>query len=401
MTESELKHFVEQQRQIIGLELQTILYNEKALQLKFANRDRQVWMSFSLKPGVPYFFFSEDPQFFISLLKKPLALFLKIHFLGKKLTGLIHRSDLGRVVELQFSDEQRIILSFIPGRANIEAHAGKKSVFASRPKEIGSRDGYGRPHDSHRDISYFANLWGKQNQRLNQEVPKDLSQTIAKKQNGLAKMVNKLNELENSPWTKLGEWLKVHNDLENMPIEWNEHYNKRQNRTWNIENSFVQAKKNHAKIAGTQGRIAELEVEIAALQRGETAPRKPAKDKSLLAQAELRGKTVELGVGRLFIGKSGADNLKLLRKAKPWYLWLHIKDYPGAHGILEKQKSTKDLNRADLENAAIAIIKQSLPKGQSGSFSVIYTECRYVRPIKGASSGQVTYSHEKVLAVRV
>ena len=93
-------------------------------------------------------------------------------------------------------------------------------------------------------------------------------------------------------------------------------------------------------------------------------------------------------------------NLKLLRKAKAWYLWLHIKDFPGAHGIIEKNKTEK-VDQATLAHAAREVVKQSVSGHQDEDFDVIYAECRYVRPIKGGKSGQVTFTHEKVLRVKV
>ena len=95
-----------------------------------------------------------------------------------------------------------------------------------------------------------------------------------------------------------------------------------------------------------------------------------------------RGKTVVLPEGRVFVGKSGAENLKLLRRAKAWFLWIHIKDYPGAYGIIERNKNKK-VSAESMKIAALAVVRQSLPKGQKGKFDVIYAECRYVRPSRG------------------
>lgn len=405
MTEFEIEALVKNHQNLLGLELQICLYNGHTLQLKFANRNDLCWMTFSFKPGVPFFFFSKGNQDAIPNLKKPLNLFIRSHFIGRKLKQYIWRKDLGRVLELQFEGNATLSLLFIliPGRVNIEARAAEKTVYALKPKAIVTREmpPIGFIRSDVRTNSFFAEVWENQRQKEKKETPKSEKLSIIKKQNGLRKMREKLEEQTKDFWSELGEWLKTSGRQNEIPEKWKRFYDSRKSLSWNIEYCFQEAKKNQAKILGTQQRIRRLETEIATMQRGGKAGKEPTKGFSLLAQADLRGKTIDLPAGRLFIGKSGTDNLKLLRKAKPWYLWLHIRDYPGAYGILEKQRSLKELDRESLEKAAIAVIKQSLPKSKTGKFDLIYAECRYVRPIKGANSGQVTYSHEKVLTVRV
>jgi len=223
-------------------------------------------------------------------------------------------------------------------------------------------------------------------------------------------MQEKLKISEDNIWLKAGLWLKENLDYETIPKEFKDIIDPSQSHSRNIKTCFEKAKKNKAKITGTLHRVQQLQAEIEVLENQLAHPEKlskkttPAKStlKSLHKISDSQGRTHEWGAFRLYIGRSGADNLRLLRKAKSWYLWLHIKDYPGAHGILERPRGP--LESVELEvikKAALAVIKQSVTSDKSGVFDVIYAECRYVRPVKGAKAGQVTLSHEKVISVRI
>jgi len=122
---------------------------------------------------------------------------------------------------------------------------------------------------------------------------------------------------------------------------------------------------------------------------------------SLLKESSAKGRTIEiLGGLRLYVGKSGADNIKLLREARPWYFWLHIRDEPGAHAILHRNKN-QNVTDAQLHLAAHHLIhktygeKSAQHRGQK--IPVLVTECRFVRPIKGDRLGRVTFSDERTL----
>lgn len=405
MTEPELDQSLVNMQPLLGCRLRQFRYNEKVLQLQFVTESQSCWLTFSMKPGTPYIFSTEQRIHLVKNVKKPMALFLKTHFLDRQLSEIYRDQEKGRWVVLKFESQQgltEIHLSLIPGRINIEAVVGDKVVYAFKPSEL-------KPHSDQnfqathplRDHSFFYQQWLKRNEVLKKSAPVASSnKDLKKKRQGLEKMQSHLKSLQASSWQMAGEFLKESQNIESALKQWPEQIDGDQSLAWNIENCFSHVKKNQTKILGTEQRIEELKAEIAALEKGEALVKKPVKTQNLLYEADLRGKTVSLPEGRLFVGKSGAENLKLLRKAKPWYFWLHIKDYPGAYGILERNKGQK-VSSQSLQKAAVAVIDQSLPKGQKGLFDVIYAECRYVRPIKGAKSGQVTYSHEKVLTIKV
>jgi predicted ribosome quality control (RQC) complex YloA/Tae2 family protein len=94
------------------------------------------------------------------------------------------------------------------------------------------------------------------------------------------------------------------------------------------------------------------------------------------------------------VGRSSRDNLALLRKARAWDFWLHLKDVPSAHAILQREKN-QHLKDQDLNKAGKWLVEQSFrlkkEKYQGQRFEVVFAECRYVRPIKGDKVGRVTY----------
>ncbi len=406
MTEPEIDAVIQQHQSLLGAELTQIVYSEKALQLQLKREGRCTWLTFSMKPGVPYLFLTDNRIFLQKTMKKPVGLFLKTHFMGRSLSRIQRLTELGRVVTLEFTadDPCQLHFSLVTGRVNIEVQYGDKKVSAFKPKPLAAKPNtadWSANERSLRDSEFFEQAWREQNSSSSASAPVDQQKALKKKRQGLKKMQAKLSELDDDRWRRCGEWLKTQQSLEDPPSEFVDLLDSQQSLSWNVENCFQHSKKNTLKRAGTEQRVSDLKKEIEDLESSpkRSVPKKP-QAANLLAQADLKGKTHQLAEGKVYVGKSGADNLKLLRKAKPWYLWLHIKDYPGAYGILERNKSAKVSNKS-LQEAGRAVVRQSLPQSASGLFEVLYTECRYVRPIKGAKSGQVTYSHEKVITVRI
>ena len=102
------------------------------------------------------------------------------------------------------------------------------------------------------------------------------------------------------------------------------------------------------------------------------------------------------------IGKSAQDNLQILRKARAWDLWLHLKDFPSAHAVIfrEKKQSVQD---EDLRQVASWLVRLSLSQKlivEGSVFEALCTECRFVKPIKG-HPGLVNYQNERTFKFRV
>ncbi len=169
---------------------------------------------------------------------------------------------------------------------------------------------------------------------------------------------------------------------------------------WNMENCFVKAKQVFQKKVGAQERLEELQLEIQKLEKSRYQEK--SKDGQglvdLMKKTEARGRKLQLDSGAIaYCGKSAADNLALLRQAKAWDYWLHLKDYPGAHAIIHRHRD-QTIGENEILEVAQWVAKESLSSkslsvGQK--LAVVMVETRFVRPIKGDKLGRVTYHSEK------
>ena len=101
------------------------------------------------------------------------------------------------------------------------------------------------------------------------------------------------------------------------------------------------------------------------------------------------------------MGKSAADNMKLLKQSKPHDLWLHLKDYPSAHAIVHLQKN-QSLSDSDLRKVGKWLLSEGLSKSQAemgGKYGVVVVECRHVKPLKGDKMGRVTYHNAREILI--
>lgn len=357
---------------------------------------------FVLNSRTPFFYVCKSLKSIGKNLKKPLSLFLETHFKHAEITQIKRQELSGRVLIIEFKHQKTIEWILIPSQVNVTAISGGKKVSLHKPKVLPPLPQSLSKIEprSNADFEQIAESLVKKEPALKTE---NREKNLLKKRHGLIKMQEHLSSLLSEPWAELGEWLKAHPDEDHIPDKLLSCWNSSESRSWNIENCFLRSKKNQIKMKGTAQRIFELEHEITELESKElSSPRKTERSssQSLLREADGQGRTLSIEGLPFYIGRSGADNLKLLRKAKPWYLWFHIKDYPGAHGILSLQRKDNP-SLALLERAAKALINQSVRGDKSGVFPVLVAECRYVRPVKGAKAGQVTVSHERVVSVRV
>jgi hypothetical protein len=74
-TESDLDQLLSDLNKLKNFELRQFRYNEKALQLQWALGEDFVWLTFSMKPGAAYVFYSRKRVPLVRNLKKPLPLF--------------------------------------------------------------------------------------------------------------------------------------------------------------------------------------------------------------------------------------------------------------------------------------------------------------------------------------
>lgn len=99
----------------------------------------------------------------------------------------------------------------------------------------------------------------------------------------------------------------------------------------------------------------------------------------------------------ILVGRNSRQNHEVtFRRAAPDDLWLHARGVPGAHVIVKT--GGREVPEATLRQAAQLAATYSQARG-STHVDVAYTERRYVRSIKGAGPGLVTYTQEKTIRV--
>ncbi len=124
-------------------------------------------------------------------------------------------------------------------------------------------------------------------------------------------------------------------------------------------------------------------------QPGKKGPRKP-KRKQPQAFRTTRGDTV-------YVGHSGSENETVTFEiGGPEDVWLHARGVPGGHVLVRWADGEED----DVLEKAASVAAWYSSGRASTSVEVDATQRRYVRKIKGAGPGMVTYRNERTLNVR-
>jgi predicted ribosome quality control (RQC) complex YloA/Tae2 family protein len=96
----------------------------------------------------------------------------------------------------------------------------------------------------------------------------------------------------------------------------------------------------------------------------------------------------------ILVGRSAGQNEEVtFRLARPDDLWLHARDTPGAHVVIQREGDVPD--RTLQEAAGLAVYFS--PARASTVAEVIVTERRYVKKVAGGPPGLVTYRNERAI----
>lgn len=410
----ELKNFGQWlQSEMEGAQLQDLWTNGQLLVLQFY-KFKERYLLIDTKQQSPLVFYSEKaPR--IDKAPKPLVLFLNSH--GKNLRWKLCEVPVekGRVLEVELSGGDRsckIEIQLIPKSFNFIVEAEGKKVAWEKPRELPVSKAPANSEDLNVDWKAFGAEWfRKKFQNHSSEKPKNHAEALLdprlkaleKKKKALAAIEQQLATDSSAGWRQLGELLKI---SESIPAEFQKFYNPQKSRSWNLENAFSQAKHLQKKRFGTEERRNLLKKEILGLEQSiknePNAIPKPSnrpQASRLLEKTQSKGRRLQMEDGvEAVMGKSAADNLAILRQARAWDLWLHLKDYPGSHAIILRPRQ-KEVALAIIEKVSEWLIRESLgsQKIQWGvKYDVVVVECRHVRPIKGDRLGRVTYHHPQV-----
>jgi predicted ribosome quality control (RQC) complex YloA/Tae2 family protein len=436
LSSSEVALIAQKLQALVGAQLQecaqTSLNHDTEFGLAFYHNGSVLWLWVALRPSASVVLRCHDkpPG---KKLQRPLTLFLRSRFLGRRLAKVSVLTEGERVLVFSFfrgKDEDdaspcEIEVRLLPHGQNVIARDGERAVSELKPKnlplagppsEIGA--GVGAGVGQMRSWEQIEEQWRALNQPLASAaaaavVPvmsageREWRKELEKKVKILQRLEEEIKTKSSSDFSELGEWLKVHGTL-GVPEKWRHLINIDKALSWNIEESFRRAKENARKLSGTRTRFAVVTKELEDLKKkgaGAVPSRTPQKRReNLLVRGEARGRRFQVADDlEAFVGKSAEDNLRILRKAQPFDYWMHLRERPGSHAILRR---TRGRVVSDLEflKVGVWVAEQSLKKRASElkgeRYDLLIVECRFVRPIKGDKLGRVHYTHDRVLTIR-
>lgn len=384
MNSSEVQRFVEEAKPFAGARLQDVQSTDRMLALGLYHDQVLYWWIIDLKPALPLILISTELPKFLKNKTTPLQLFLKAHFVGHRLRNIKTHESADRVLVLEFPD--RVIeVRLFPHGQNVIARTYDKTLSWSKVERLKNLPLNADIKYSVRSNHELAEEWLSSMQaRSEKSEAQDLQKIIAKKTSALEEMQKNIDSDEHEQLYTKGVSLQSKGQIKEAQL------------------AFEKAKKIALKKEGAIERVHKLKLEIALLEKGEV-PKKIASSK-IIEKSEAKARRILIAEKyELLIGKSGADNLKLLRRANSHDYWLHLKDYPGAHGILHRNKM-KEISDSDLREALKRFVKESMSSKASfkegDPVDVVICECRFVRPIKGDKLGRVSYKNERVICIR-
>lgn len=417
-TVSELNNVVGALKPLIGLRLQEVQTSSQDVVLGFYSPAGVLWLWIDLNAIspclLPWTALPLRPQ----AQKAPLGLFLRAHFVDKLLRAIHVSTEHGRLVHLEFGKEggsTQLELRLFPHGRNLLAHADGKHIAWQKPQDMGAATEYHFQEREPRGLDQLREEWiaqktgSKSVEKKSGNAKVQLGKDIEKKNKALEKVREELQRKQDLPWKLVGDWLKTHQSVA-VPKDWEPFVDKRRKLAWNIENCFSKAREVEGKIFGTEKRIHTLIEEIAKCEERLKSPLRdvaapPNRARPSLAQIEAQGRTLKLTEDlTAVLGKSAIDNMKILRKARAWDLWFHLKDYPSSHAVLFRNKNVKVTDKVLFEVAAWFVRNHLGPKAAQHAgekFDIVVAECRHVKPIKGDKIGRVTFHDERVLIYKL
>lgn len=401
---------------ILGTQLQDFSIQGKEILLIFY-ANRSFILRLSLK--TPPVFFLEDEKFKLEKKteKVPLALFLSKHFLRKKVVSVKYLEEWGRKFEIHLADENKnsfiIDVILIPGFQNIglfvEGEGKHKQIYLNKPRELSEYT----TQDMKPEISEFRSLDSIREEWYGDLKPVhfaedawklEIRKKIKKKSEAIEKIKQQSteNEVIIERLYQIGEQLKFQPVSQLSPEDqgW---LLKTQSKSIDREQIFKKAKVLAEKKEGIRARIEILHEEIKTLTQSlELGPPRPKHKISLAGKEEVDTRKYEVSpVLSVYMGKNAKDNVQLLKNSHPWEVWFHLKDYPSAYAITRKNKATP-VGHADLIKMAVWFAKECFKNHKEKApahIEVIYTECRFVKLLKGDKLGRVSHTNTKTLRV--
>lgn len=389
---------------LLSAQLQDLWTDGETLVFQFY-RQGEIYVVISLAPAAPLLWIQKDRPS-VKKSPKPVSLFLSSHARNLVLRDLHVVLAKGRSLLLSLSARDKsceVEVELIPKNPNLSVSAEGKKIWWNKPKDL--------PPPILPEIVPVERDWEEwcrevqagRDRRPATSSSKEISsvdRALAKKQKALEALSEQVASKESERYRRMGEDLKGSVEIR---AEWRDLYDSSSTPAENRERAFQKAKEIERKRQGTLERIEVLKKEIEKLRRDQErgvapAPPTPSLAAKLMKKSDAQGRKLTIDGFEAVIGKSGADNLAILRQARAWDLWIHLKDEPGAHAILFRNRD-QDVPPAVIQRVAEWVWSESRGKKSpipGGKYEVLAVECRFVKPIKGDRLGRVTYRNPQV-----
>lgn len=393
-------------QELVGSQLQNVFYENQRLLFEFY-KQQTLWLVAGVVGNKPYvLLLPKSHQWKVQKRSTPIQLFLSAHAKNQRVESIALPLAGERKLTLRLHSGQ-IDFDLVPGYFNVTAYFAGKVLHLFKPKELPSRNQVENistdpDQDFILDMEWSLAQWSQ----LELNTPKQGSlntrpQGQVKIEQALQKVKKTWGQIQKDRTSKQSDLEVLRQRAQRLQVQARSKLDFEE-----LALIYEKIKAIQAKLQRSELRQQEIDAQIKDLvtrmEEGESwLPAPKAKASERLYKAKVQARLFEVDGFAYAIGKSGADNLKLLRSASAWDYWLHQKQGPGAHLILYRQKN-QVIPPETLRKVAYQLIEHEL-RGKSsshGDFEVVCTEARFVRPIKGASPGLVRYSQEISFVVR-
>ncbi len=411
-----------------GAQLQRVRTSKQLLIMSFHNRGETWSLVFDTLAVAPQFLLVPEEVEVPESKPNPVGLFLKAHGVGRRGTAVRRVASLGRVMEVRLGAEAPTVLTFVvvPHAVNVLVSAVRdgveKTISWAKPQPLPS-DAPQPPlagTDTQEEVlspeerasRWLSRMRSPSRTTSRQNGPKSIAHEKVALEKKLHLANEDLSRLTEARWLEAGEWLKGQGEVPiEVPDEWTKWIKKDLSFAENLKACFESYRNNLRKVERCKTRIEELRLRLDKMNaldesNSENVVSKPlAPMKFVETQTDKgpRARRVDIAEDLiLYVGKSAEDNLALLRKAQPWDLWFHLREFVGAYGIVRRSRG-RELSPLEQQEAALHVAHQSLSARRNLSvgdrFDVVMAECRKVKPVKGRV-GLVTYHDEKVIRIQ-
>ncbi len=413
----EVQQICTELNKLTGTQLQRVSSDEHKIYLLFWDGEKSyVWIiDLNTKSPMILPFDGSVPR---RNIKKPWVSFLDMHFSGSILVGAQPESEGERslVLSLKSVDkgEQKIIVNLFPKGVNLILKSENKQVSKFKVKDFPPVEelpaGLNARAINELVIEYNSKAASKVKnslspQQLHEKEVRKIEKAIKKITEDLERKNIKIIELK-----KLGEFIKANHSL-SAPEELQKYIDTNKSVFENMSLAFDKSKKEKSKLEGSSNRLIVLTEQLQLLnqvadfsQWAKSKGKQTTSELKLKKDQKLKFKTINLENNhKVLLGSSAKNNSELIKASKPWYIWMHLRDYPSSHAVVISKKND-EVQRMVLIKAGQELIKHNFKskkiKYEGLKFDLIYCQIRHLRQIK-SSPGKVTYTNDKNLTIQM